>query len=224
MDLLPVLMNLHGQLCLEAVCSPITFQKIQLLLKTGARKHLQSQENLRNEVEVLLQQNLIHIIQTNLKDLDLRNYHLINATSEKVETNQPIAAFVKGKITPVNIVDQPELYSFLIPSIVDRSPLIIAVSSSGKSPTLSQFIRNKYSDYLPESCVSLAIMIGEFSNKMNPFILTYEVKREFWLRIIFSNSVLGLFLSGEKESAGKYRKKSWNRTKHHTVLSAKVNS
>jgi Siroheme synthase (precorrin-2 oxidase/ferrochelatase domain) len=105
------------------------------LLKTGAKVHLHSHDKLCKEVEVLLQQNLIKLIQANLEDLDLRNYKLIIATSDDFESNQSIAALAQKNNTPLNVVDQPELCSFLLPSIVDRSPLIVAVSSCGKSPT-----------------------------------------------------------------------------------------
>jgi len=98
-------------------------------------------------------------------------------------------------------VDQPELCSFLFPSIVDRSPLIIAVSSCGKSTTLSRFIRNKVAAFLPEEFSPLAVMLGEFRHKMKPFLLTYEAKKDFWKNMIFSGSVVELFLSGKKDTA-----------------------
>jgi len=91
--------------------------------------------------------------------------------------------------------------SFLFPSIVDRSPLIIAVSSCGKSPTLSRFIRNKVAAFLPEAYSPLAVMLGEFRHKMKPFLLTYEAKKDFWKSMIFSGSVVELFLSGKKDTA-----------------------
>jgi len=171
MDLLPVFMNLHDQLCLVTGGSPLAFQKIQLLLKTGAKVHLHSHDKLCNEVEVLLQQNLIKLIQADLEDLDLRNYKLIIATYDNFESNQSIATLAQKNNTPINVVDQPELCSFLLPSIVDRSPLIVAVSSCGKSPTFSRFISNKISDFLPESYGPLAAMLGEFRNRMKPFRL-----------------------------------------------------
>ena len=220
MDLLPVFMNLHDQLCLVTGGSPLAFQKIQLLLKTGAKIHLHSHDKLCNEVEVLLQQNLIKLIQANLEDLDLRNYKLIISTSDDFESNQSIAALAQKNNTPINVVDQPELCSFLLPSIVDRSPLIVAVSSCGKSPTFSRFIRNKISDFLPESYGPLAAMLGEFRNRMKPFLLTYEAKKEFWLRMIFSSPVVELFISGEKDSARIILEKEVEQhSKHNKVLS-----
>ena len=81
---------------------------------------------------------------------------------------------------PVNVVDELDKCSFTITSIFDRSPLIVVVSSSGKSPTLSKYIRRKIEAMLPPSYGPLAEMIGEFRQVVLKMPGSYSEKNVFW--------------------------------------------
>ena len=201
MDFLPVFLNLQKQKCLVAGEGPMAVQKIELLLSAGASVHLSVQNQLCDTLKELSEKGRIKIIKEKIGEFEVKDYKLIIAASEDLALNTSIVDIANQNNIPVNVVDQPEMCSFLFPSIVDRSPLIIAVSSCGKSPTLSRFIRNKVAAFLPEAYSPLAVMLGEFRHKMKPFLLTYEAKKDFWKSMIFSGSVVELFLSGKKDAA-----------------------
>lgn len=201
MDFLPVFLNLQKQQCLVAGEGPMAVQKIELLLSAGASVHLSVQNQLCDTLKELSEKGRIKIIKDKIGEFEVKDYKLIIAASEDLALNTSIVDIANQNNIPVNVVDQPELCSFLFPSIVDRSPLIIAVSSCGKSTTLSRFIRNKVAAFLPEEFSPLAVMLGEFRHKMKPFLLTYEAKKDFWKNMIFSGSVVELFLSGKKDTA-----------------------
>ena len=201
MDFLPVFLNLQKQQCLVAGEGPMAVQKIELLLSAGASVHLSVQNQLCDTLKELSEKGRIKIIKDKIGEFEVKDYKLIIAASEDLALNTSIVDIANQNNIPVNVVDQPELCSFLFPSIVDRSPLIIAVSSCGKSTTLSRFIRNKVAAFLPEEFSPLAVMLGEFRHKMKPFLLTYEAKKDFWKNMIFSGSVVELFLSGKKDAA-----------------------
>jgi len=201
MDFLPVFLNLQKQQCLVAGEGPMAVQKIELLLSAGASVHLSVQNQLCDTLKELSEKGRIKIIKEKIGEFEVKDYKLIIAASEDLTLNTSIVDIANQNNIPVNVVDQPELCSFLFPSIVDRSPLIIAVSSCGKSTTLSRFIRNKVAAFLPEEFSPLAVMLGEFRHKMKPFLLTYEAKKDFWKNMIFSGSVVELFLSGKKDTA-----------------------
>jgi len=201
MDFLPVFLNLQKQQCLVAGEGAMAVQKIELLLSAGASVHLSVQNQLCDTLKELSEKGRIKIIKEKIGEFEVKDYKLIIAASEDLALNTSIVDIANQNNIPVNVVDQPELCSFLFPSIVDRSPLIIAVSSCGKSTTLSRFIRNKVAAFLPEEFSPLAVMLGEFRHKMKPFLLTYEAKKDFWKNMIFSGSVVELFLSGKKDTA-----------------------
>jgi uroporphyrin-III C-methyltransferase/precorrin-2 dehydrogenase/sirohydrochlorin ferrochelatase len=201
MDFLPVFLNLQKQQCLVAGEGAMAVQKIELLLSAGASVHLSVQNQLCDTLKELSEKGRIKIIKDKIGEFEVKDYKLIIAASEDLALNTSIVDIANQNNIPVNVVDQPELCSFLFPSIVDRSPLIIAVSSCGKSTTLSRFIRNKVAAFLPEEFSPLAVMLGEFRHKMKPFLLTYEAKKDFWKNMIFSGSVVELFLSGKKDTA-----------------------
>lgn len=201
MDFLPVFLNLQKQQCLVAGEGAMAVQKIELLLSAGASVHLSVQNQLCDTLKELSEKGRIKIIKDKIGEFEVKDYKLIIAASEDLALNTSIVDIANQNNIPVNVVDQPELCSFLFPSIVDRSPLIIAVSSCGKSTTLSRFIRNKVAAFLPEEFSPLAVMLGEFRHKMKPFLLTYEAKKDFWKNMIFSGSVVELFLSGKKDAA-----------------------
>lgn len=201
MDFLPVFLNLQKQQCLVAGEGAMAVQKIELLLSGGASVHLSVQNQLCDTLKELSEKGRIKIIKDKIGEFEVKDYKLIIAASEDLALNTSIVDIANQNNIPVNVVDQPELCSFLFPSIVDRSPLIIAVSSCGKSTTLSRFIRNKVAAFLPEEFSPLAVMLGEFRHKMKPFLLTYEAKKDFWKNMIFSGSVVELFLSGKKDAA-----------------------
>ncbi len=201
MDFLPVFLNLQKQQCLVAGEGAMAVQKIELLLSAGASVHLSVQNQLCDTLKELSEKGRIKIIKDKIGEFEVKDYKLIIAASEDLALNTSIVDIANQNNIPVNVVDQPELCSFLFPSIVDRSPLIIAVSSCGKSTTLSRFIRNKVAAFLPEEFSPLAVMLGEFRHKMKPFLLTYQAKKDFWKNMIFSGSVVELFLSGKKDTA-----------------------
>ena len=87
---------------------------------------------------------------------------MVIGASEDKSVNHYLSEQAMKYNIPVNVVDELDKCSFTIPSILDRSTLIVAVSSSGKSPTLSKYIRRKIEAMLPPSYGPLAEMIGEF--------------------------------------------------------------
>ncbi|MBC8259459.1 MAG: hypothetical protein H8E38_10610 [SAR324 cluster bacterium] len=203
MEFLPIFINLRKGLCLVTGGGQQALQKIQLLKKAGAVIHLAAPNGLCAELQELLNQQQLQLISGQPIDLDVSTYNLIIAASEDQQANKLIAEKAQENNIPVNVVDRPELCSFLLPSIVDRSPLIVAVSSCGKSPTLSRFIRKKIAAFLPASFGELAVMLGEFREKNKPYLQSYAAKKEFWKEMIFSGPLVELFVSGKKDAARK---------------------
>jgi uroporphyrin-III C-methyltransferase / precorrin-2 dehydrogenase / sirohydrochlorin ferrochelatase len=102
---------------------------------------------------------------------------------------------------PVNVVDDPELSTFIFPAIIDRSPVVVAVGSSGQSPVLARRVRQQIEALLPARLGALARFVGD-KRKAVQKTLTPEQRRPFWERII-GGLVGSRVLAGEESDAQK---------------------
>ncbi len=199
MEQLPVFMNLRGQSCLVAGEENKAYHKILLLLKAEARVYLLTQSPCRR-IRELFHQNRLVSVDEPLEKLELSRFRLVICASENSALNELLARRAMELNIPVNVVDQPDLCTFTIPSIVDRSPLIVAVSSSGKSPTLSKFVRRKIEALLPHTYGPLTEMLGNFRKQTRNRTSDYSEKKRFWERLL-SGPLVDLFLSGKEQTA-----------------------
>ncbi|STW46247.1 siroheme synthase [Klebsiella pneumoniae] len=93
---------------------------------------------------------------TEFSDSLVDDVFLVIAATEDEALNQRVFAAANARYRLVNVVDNQALCSFVFPSIVDRSPLLVAISSSGKAPVLSRILREKIEALLPTNLGRLA--------------------------------------------------------------------
>ncbi len=135
----PVLLNLKGKKCVVAGGGKVAERKALSLLRSGAKITVISPEC----TERLKKENLrghIKYVPDRYKKGDLKNAFLVIAATDSGETNRKIS---EDAPYLVNIVDKPLLCNFIVPSVVRRGPLTIAVSTSGISPSLARIIRKE---------------------------------------------------------------------------------
>ena len=142
----------------------------------------------------------ITLINKSFDQTDIKDYSIIIAATDDSSVNSSISAIAQVKKIPVNVVDSPELSSFIMPSIVDRSPLIIAVSSSGKAPVLSRIIRAKLETVIPSAYGILADIAGEYRQKVKDRFSTIKDRRAFW-EAVFSGVIAEKVFSGRISEA-----------------------
>ena len=130
MDFLPVFMRIRDRQVLVVGGGQVAFRKVQLLLKAGASVRLVAPE-LHASLEQLLGSGSHVLLRRHYDPADMDAVALVIAATDDSELNQAIYTQAMARQLPVNVVDQPALCSFIFPSIVDRSPLLVAVSSGG---------------------------------------------------------------------------------------------
>lgn len=108
------------------------------------------------------------------------------------------AARVQG--IPVNIVDQPELCSFITPSVIDRDPITIAVSSSGTAPVLARLLRARIEASIPPAYGRLAALAERFKQQIRATLPDLARRRRV-LEAIFTGPVADLVFAGEEDAA-----------------------
>lgn len=206
MDFFPVFLNIRNRNCLVVGGGEIAARKVELLLKADALVTVISPV-LCETLQTLFTQTKINYISDIFHSKYLDNNVLVVSATNNHTVNQ----FVSGEATkaniPVNVVDDISLCSFIMPAIVDRSPVVIAISSSGKSPVLVRMLRTRLETLIPSAYGRLAEYLGKFRDLVKHQFSLPEQRRIFWEKILQS-PFAEMVLSGRDQDAQQYLIKS----------------
>lgn len=207
MDYLPIFTKLEKRPCLVIGGGDIALRKVHLLLKAGADVTVCSL-TFHDKLQEKFEAGQIKIINDVFTEPLLDNKWLVIAATNKQEVNQHIAECANKRQLLVNVVDDPLLSSFIMPSIVDRSPIVVAISSGGKAPVLARLIRERLEALLPMHIGRLATISGEFRHHVKKAIKNVSLRRRYWEKL-FGNGQLGRLLQkGQTEQAISLMKQS----------------
>jgi len=200
MDYLPIFTKLENRPCLVIGGGEVALRKVHLLLKAGANVTVCSLA-FHAKLQEKADAGQIKIIEGDFNESLLDNKWLVIAATNKKEVNQKIAESANNKQLLVNVVDDPTISSFIMPSIVDRSPIIVAISSGGKAPVLARLIRERLESLLPMHIGRLATISGEFRHRVKSVLSNVSLRRRYWEKL-FGNGKLGSLLQkGQTEQA-----------------------
>jgi uroporphyrin-III C-methyltransferase/precorrin-2 dehydrogenase/sirohydrochlorin ferrochelatase len=132
-------------------------------------------------------------------DEDLIGAILLVGSAGK-QTNERLAAQARAMNVPVNIVDRPDLSTFIFPSIVDRGDVVVAIGTGGRSPVLARRLREKIEQLLPERIGEFAGLMGRYRERLNALRHRGFSTRQFWERVI-DGPIGALFLAGRSAKA-----------------------
>lgn len=179
MDYLPLFHRLQQQSVLLVGGGEVALRKARLLAQAGARLHVITLE-LHPELQQLLAHSAGSYELRGWQPGDCKGYVLVVAATENRELNSAVAAETKALNVPVNVVDTPDLCSVIFPAIVDRSPLMVAVSSGGHAPVLARLVRAKIETVLPASYGKLAGLAQKYRNAAKQRLGDLQQRRVFW--------------------------------------------
>ncbi|RUM79965.1 MAG: uroporphyrinogen-III C-methyltransferase [Candidatus Thioglobus sp.] len=199
MNYLPIFIDIKQQPCLVVGGGDIALRKINLLLKANAAITCVSKECC-DGIEKLVKDNKITRIEKAFEATDINAQVLIVSATDDSDLNAQVSVLAKTANIPVNVVDSPDLCSFIMPSIVDRSPIVIAISSAGKAPVLARLIRAKLESTIPHAYGKLAELAGNFRDQVKAKFNNIEDRRYFWEKT-FSGIVAEKVFSGKVDEA-----------------------
>ncbi len=179
MDFLPIFINIRDRNCLVVGGGKVAARKIDLLLSAGACVTVVAPEL---DIELLkkLDQGVFIYRAEIFTPAHIDNVALVIAATNDLLVNQKVSEVAKKLCIPVNVVDNPDLCSFIVPSIIYRSPVIVAVSSSGKSPVLARILRAHLETIIPEAYGRLATYASNFRERVKKHFSHPEKRRLFW--------------------------------------------
>ncbi len=199
MDFLPVFLNIKGKPCLIVGGGEVAARKARLLLRAGARVTVVAPALSRALQELLTQSKITHrALEFSAHDLD--GCVLAIAATDDINVNQRVSELAAQKNIPVNVVDNPALCTFIMPSIVDRSPVMIAVSSGGAAPVLTRLLRARLETLIPAAYGRLAALVAEFRGKVKQRFEKPDQRRRFWESVLHG-AIAERVLSGQEQAA-----------------------
>jgi len=199
MDFLPIFMNLRGQHCLVVGGGEVAVRKAALLQEAGARVRVVSPELLGGLKEQAAA-GTIDYREGNFEPSDLEGVAVVIAATDAAEVNRQVSELARERQIPVNVVDNPELCSFIVPSIIDRSPVQIAVSTGGSSPVLARLLRARLEAVIPSAYGRLATMVEGFREKVKARFGNVNERRKFW-EMVLQGKIAEMVFSGKDKDA-----------------------
>ncbi|WP_028864340.1 siroheme synthase CysG [Psychromonas aquimarina] len=200
MDYLPIFTKLENRPCLVVGGGSIALRKVHLLLKAGAEVTVCALQFHSSLLEKGNAQQITLLKQAFTPEL-LNNKWLVIAATNNKEINQLVADKADQLQVLVNVVDSPEQSSFIMPSIVDRSPIVVAISSGGKAPVLARLIRERLEALLPMHLGRLASISGEFRHRVKAVIKNVSLRRRYWEKLFGNGELANLLQKGQTDKA-----------------------
>lgn len=176
----PIFLTLKERQCTVVGGGIVANRKIKTLLKSGAKVTLVSPQ-LCDALQKRVAENTVTHIARNFEVSDISNDSvLIIAATNDVKVNLEIGQLAEKKGILVNVADNPNKSSFIMPSVLDRSPVTVAVSTGGASPVLARRLRMRLETLIPSACGHLAAITEEYRPKVKEHFPHQQQRKEFW--------------------------------------------
>ncbi len=199
LDYLPLFTLLKDRRCVVIGGGAIALRKARLLAKTGANVFVIA-PHIQSELARLAKNSGGESFLRTYKASDIDNTALVIAATDDEVVNAQVSCDAQARHVPVNVVDNPALCSVILPSIIDRSPLLIAIGSGGQSPVLARQLRAKLESVIPAAYGRLAHLVGKFRQKAAQKFPDVDTRRKFWEEVL-EGPVAEFVLAGREEVA-----------------------
>ncbi len=199
MDYYPLFLDLKDRPCLVVGGGVIALRKTEGLLDAGARVRVISPDFVE-ELQALPQSRAVILEQRKYQAGDSQGNTLVIAATNDRPVNASIFEEARALGIPVNVVDDPPLCGFILPSIIRRGPITVAFSTSGRSPALARRLREYLERAIGPEYGEFAEMMGELRPLMKERIPTEEARNEV-MDAMLKGGVLKLLRQGKRDDA-----------------------
>jgi len=177
--LFPMFLDLSGRHCLVVGAGPEAARRVALLDRCGARV----------------------AVCARLADAPpLEDMALVMAADTPLADAEALAQACEQRGIPVNVADAPQFCTFIMPAIVDRAPVTVAISTGGRSPMLAALLRECLDRHLPLELGALASLAARFRNRVRCAVADPTARRQFWRRVL-TGRIAALVLGGREPEA-----------------------
>lgn len=200
MDYLPIFCRLDNKPVLLVGGGEVAERKARLLLDAGAHLTVVAPE-LDPELAELAANGSIEWLDAEFAPAHLTGKWLVVAATDRREVNALVYQSANQARIFANVVDDPKRSSFIMPSIIDRSPLMVAISSGGKAPVLARLLREKLEALLPQHLGDVATFAGSLRDRVKARFASMGERRRFWERLLGADRLGQALARGDHASA-----------------------
>jgi uroporphyrin-III C-methyltransferase / precorrin-2 dehydrogenase / sirohydrochlorin ferrochelatase len=196
---LPIFLELGGRAALVVGGGAVAARRAEHLVKTGARVTTFAAALTDDFRELLDQPNFRHEARDpELKDFESAALCFVAVEDERLAAE--IWAAAKGAGAWVNVADRPQFCDFIMPAIIDRDALVIAISTGGASPILGRMLKARLETSIPAAYGRLADFVGGFRDAVSKAIASPVQRRRFW-ETVLEGPIAERALSGDEQAA-----------------------
>ena len=199
MDYLPIFLSLTGRRALVVGGGAAAARKARLLTAAAADVTVMAPALEREMSDLAAGGGVAHVARA-FEAADVDGHAVVFAASDDEAADRAVSQAARAAAIPVNVVDRPDVSDFIMPAIVDRSPIVIGISSGGTAPVLARTIRADIERRLPAGLGRLARLAGRFRDAVRANIPEPAARRRFWERL-FADPVVGRVVDGDETAA-----------------------
>ena len=183
MDNLPLFFRLRARPVLLVGAGAAAEAKARLLLAAGAEVCVVAPRGVA-AFDDWAGQGVLRWRRRSFEPADADGMTLVIGAVGNIDTDTAVATAARAAGVPVNIVDRPALSSFIVPAIVDRSPVTIGISTNGTSPVLARRLRERIETLLPANLGRLARFLDSFRGAVKAKVDGFDARRRLWEEIV----------------------------------------
>lgn len=172
--------NLNEKTCLIVGAGKVATRKARMLLPTGANIIVLSPECSKPMKSLMNDHPQIHWVEKEFSPEDVSGAKLVISTVDDYEINKHVAEVCHRKGVDVNVVDNPDLCTVIMPAMVNRDPVQVAVSTAGASPVLARLLKARISENLPARVGKLAALAQRYRADVEKKIAGVRERKNFW--------------------------------------------
>jgi uroporphyrin-III C-methyltransferase/precorrin-2 dehydrogenase/sirohydrochlorin ferrochelatase len=179
LDHLPIFLDIRGKTVVVSGGGTLAARRVERALSAGAQVKVFAGE-LSEEFRPFLENEAVSIFRRRVEQDDLTGAILAYGAEEDLENDKRLHALAKRAGVLTNVADTMELCDFITPAILDRTPLVAAISSSGASPILARIIKAELESAIPATFGNLSRFLGQFRDEVAGRITDGTLRRRFW--------------------------------------------
>jgi uroporphyrin-III C-methyltransferase/precorrin-2 dehydrogenase/sirohydrochlorin ferrochelatase len=199
MQYFPVFFNLKGQRMLVVGGGEVALRKVKLLERTGAVIHVVAPD-IAPELCERAAAGAIVVSAREFAAADLDGARLVIVATSRRAINRWIAALCEARAIPVNVVDDKEASRFIVPAIIDRDPVLVAVSTAGTSPVLARRLRERLEAFIPARLGALSLWLRELRDAAADRLRDTAARRRFFETLV-DGAAAQRFIAGDRRGA-----------------------
>lgn len=198
MNFLPIYLNLKGRSCLVVGGGEVAARKLSYLLQAGANVTVVSPELGTSAKEFIADAN--EYLARKFVDSDVNEQSLVIAATDNREVNARITELCNAQGIHVNVVDDPDKSSFVVPATLNRGRIQVAISTGGASPVLARLLKSRLEAYIPTAYGELAELAEKYRPAVKKAFATSKERKQFWEDVL-DGPIAELVFAGRHEDA-----------------------